>query len=50
MKRIDSLVGTPRSGTTLLQQVLNTNSQVAIAPETNFMKKFWPKTRLYKNL
>lgn len=44
------LVGSPRSGTTLLQQVLNAHSQIAIAPETNFMKKFWRKRRLYKNL
>ena len=35
------LVGCPRSGTTLLQRILNAHSAVAIAPETHFIRRFW---------
>lgn len=44
------LVGCPRSGTTLLQQMLNAHAQIAIAPETHFMRLFWEKSRFYGNL
>jgi len=44
------LVGCPRSGTTLLQQILNAHSQIAIAPETKFIKRYWQKRKLYGNL
>ena len=35
------LVGCPRSGTTLLQRILDAHSAVAIAPETHFIRRFW---------
>ncbi|MDJ0553989.1 MAG: sulfotransferase [Microcoleaceae cyanobacterium MO_207.B10] len=44
------LVGCPRSGTTLLQQMLDTHSQVAITPETHFMRLFWEKSSYYGDL
>lgn len=34
------IVGMPRSGTTLLQSILNEHELVAIAPETHFLTKF----------
>ncbi len=37
------LVGCPRSGTTLLQEMLDAHPQVAIAPETFFVRRFWVK-------
>ncbi|WP_293083785.1 hypothetical protein [Okeania sp. SIO3B5] len=33
-------MGTLRSETTFLQQVLNAYSQIAIAPETNFIRTY----------
>lgn len=44
------MVGCPRSGTTLLQEMLDTHSQIAIAPETHFMRLFWQKKDVYGNL
>jgi hypothetical protein len=44
------LVGCPRSGTTLLQQMLNTHPAVAIAPETHFIRRFWLQRRNYGEL
>lgn len=44
------LVGCPRSGTTLLQQMLDAHSAVAIAPETHFIRKFWNKKDSYGDL
>jgi hypothetical protein len=35
------LVGCPRSGTTLLQRLLDSHPFVAIAPETHFVRRFW---------
>jgi Sulfotransferase family len=35
------LVGCPRSGTTLLQRMLDAHPLVAIAPETFFIHRFW---------
>lgn len=44
------IVGCPRSGTTLLQQLLNAHKMVAIAPETFFIKRFWLEQERYKDL
>ncbi|MEO0375512.1 MAG: sulfotransferase [Cyanobacteria bacterium P01_A01_bin.17] len=41
------LVGCPRSGTTLLQQMLDAHPDVAIAPETFFMERFWLQRNRY---
>lgn len=35
------VVGFPRSGTTLLQQILNGHPDIAIAPETHFIGRYW---------
>lgn len=35
------LVGCPRSGTTLLQQMLDAHPDIAIAPETHFIRSFF---------
>ena len=35
------LVGCPRSGTTLLQRLLDAHPLVAVAPETHFIRRFW---------
>ncbi len=43
-------MGCPRSGTTLLQQILDAHSRVAITPETHFMKRFWLNRKRYGNL
>jgi hypothetical protein len=44
------IVGCPRSGTTLLQQMLDAHPDVAIAPETHFMQYFWEKQEQYGDL
>jgi hypothetical protein len=44
------LVGCPRSGTTLLQQMLDAHPDVAIAPETFFIRKFWLQREQYGDL
>lgn len=44
------IVGCPRSGTTLLQQMLDAHPDVAIAPETHFMRLFWSARKEYGNL
>ena len=44
------LVGCPRSGTTLLQQMLDAHPAVAIAPETFFIRRFWLQREYYGNL
>ncbi|WP_017297396.1 sulfotransferase family protein [Nodosilinea nodulosa] len=44
------LVGCPRSGTTLLQQMLDAHPEVAIAPETHFIRNFWLKREQYGSL
>jgi Sulfotransferase family len=44
------LVGCPRSGTTLLQRLLDAHSMVAIAPETHFMRRFWGRRTEYGDL
>ena len=35
------IVGCPRSGTTLLQRMLDAHPNVSIAPETFFIRRFW---------
>ncbi len=35
------VVGCPRSGTTLLQQLLDAHPRIAITPETHFMPEIW---------
>lgn len=44
------LVGCPRSGTTLLQQMLDSHPAVAIAPETFFIERFWLRRDHYGEL
>ncbi len=44
------LVGCPRSGTTLLQQLLDAHPDIAIAPETHFIRNFWLKRKDYGDL
>ena len=44
------LVGCPRSGTTLLQRLLDAHSAIAIAPETHFVRRFWKQRRKYGSL
>lgn len=44
------LVGCPRSGTTLLQRMLDAHPDVAIAPETYFIRHFYLKRQEYGNL
>ncbi len=44
------LVGCPRSGTTLLQQMLDAHPNVAIAPETFFIRNFWLQKEQYGDL
>ncbi len=44
------LVGCPRSGTTLLQQMLDAHPDIAIAPETHFIRNFWLKREEYGDL
>jgi hypothetical protein len=41
------LVGCPRSGTTLLQRLLDAHPDVAVAPETFFIERFWQKREEY---
>ena len=35
------VVGYPRSGTTLLQQMLDAHPDIAMTPETSFMRRYW---------
>jgi hypothetical protein len=44
------LVGCPRSGTTLLQRLLDAHSLLAVAPETHFVRRFWIKRDDYGDL
>jgi hypothetical protein len=44
------LVGCPRSGTTLLQRLLDAHSEVAVAPETHLVRNFWKRRRDYGEL
>ena len=44
------IVGCSRSGTTLLQQMLNAHPRVAITPETKFMPFYWAKSDRYGDL
>lgn len=44
------LVGCPRSGTTLLQLLLDSHSRVAVAPETHFVRRFWLRRKKYGDL
>jgi hypothetical protein len=41
------IVGAPRSGTTLLQAMLNAHSRIIVAPETDFMRRYWRYRRRY---
>jgi hypothetical protein len=44
------VVGCPRSGTTLLQRMLDAHPSVAIAGETHFMGRFWLRREEYGDL
>ena len=44
------IVGCPRSGTTLLQRMLDAHPDVAIAPETHFIRRFWLRRDEYGDL
>ncbi|MFH0945719.1 MAG: sulfotransferase [Planctomycetota bacterium] len=44
------LVGCPRSGTTLLQRLLDAHPEVAVAPETFFCRNFWKRRREFGDL
>jgi hypothetical protein len=44
------VVGCPRSGTTLLQRMLSSHPEIAIAPETHFMRRFWVRRKSYGDL
>ena len=44
------IVGCPRSGTTLLQQMLDAHPDIAIAPETFFIRNFWLQRKHYGDL
>ena len=39
--RVFFVVGYPRSGTTLLQQMLGAHPDIAMTPETSFMRRYW---------
>ncbi len=41
------IVGTGRSGTTLLRMMLNSHSKIAISPETHFFRLFWSNRHKY---
>ena len=49
-KKTVFIVGCPRSGTTLLQQMLDAHPDIAIAPETHFMRQFWGSHKRYGDL
>ena len=40
-RRVFFIVGYPRSGTTLLQRMLDAHSDIAVTPETSFMRRYW---------
>jgi len=44
------IVGCPRSGTTLLRRMLDAHPDVAVAPETFFMRHFWGQRDAYGDL
>lgn len=44
------LVGCPRSGTTLLQQMLDAHPRVAVAPETFFVNRQWARREEWGDL
>jgi hypothetical protein len=44
------IVGCPRSGTTLLQRMLDAHPAVAVAPETFFIRRFWTHRATYGDL
>lgn len=50
MERVVFVVGCPRSGTTLVQQMLNAHPKVLIGPETHFVHRFWTTRDRYGDL
>lgn len=49
-RRIAFVVGAARSGTTLVQQILNAHPAIAIGPETHFVRRFWLRRDAYAPL
>ncbi|MGH7482557.1 MAG: sulfotransferase family protein, partial [Longimicrobiales bacterium] len=49
-RRIAFVVGCPRSGTTLVQQLLNAHPRVSIGPETHYVRRFWLARDRYGDL
>lgn len=49
-RRVVFVVGCPRSGTTLVQQLLNAHPEIRIGPETHFIHRFWQQRDRFGDL
>ena len=49
-QRLFFIVGAPRSGTTLLQRMLDAHPQMAVARETHFMNKIWSRRQVFGDI
>jgi len=45
MEPLVFIVGCARSGTTLLQRIVNAHPQIAITPETHWLTQYFPERR-----
>ena len=50
VRRVAFVVGCPRSGTTLVQQLLNAHPDIVIGPETHFVRRFREGREKYGDL